>query len=539
MDLRPAVDLWESGLASISAVFTSRQRKRRIRTERWIFRSGVGLAAITLLALATPLGVGVSAASGSTNPPFEPDANTAPPYGNLVFYDANGNQVTSGTNLNTPFAYAVATTGADANATKAIVNYQPRAATYGPERLPRDLRERHDRLQPGLEPTGGDTLRPCGLRAGHPVAAMAGTGSIPVWIASNSPSTTAGYADTIQVRLTDSGARGAGNAAGTYWASDIGYNTTASPITVDGTTVPADGWAQLFPLVTPTTTTLTATPASPKVAGTTVTLKATVAPAEAGTVQFYDGTTAVGAPVTVSAGKASTAVVPALGAHSFTAVFIPTLGDETGANTTSATIVGGSTSNAVAYTIDAAPTLTSVSPSLLAAGSKGTFTLAGTGFAKGAKLKLTATGVTVSKLTVKSATSITATFTATTTAAPGTYNATVTNSDGGTATCTSCFTVVVAPTLTAISPASAAQGAIVTGVKITGTGFSNTDKSTPKVTGPTGVTFSKVTVKSATQITATMTVSATAPTGSNLAVTVTMGAKAGAGVATGDVLTIT
>ena len=152
---------------------------------------------------------------------------------------------------------------------------EPPAAAHGPERLSRDLRA-------ALPPSA----RPRAYRRGHPptlwptcrptlVAAMAGTGSIPVWIASNSPSTTAGYANTIQVRLTDSGPGGHGNPTGTYWESDIGYNTTASPITVDGTTVPANGWAQLFPLVTPSTTELTATPPSPEIPGTQVTLKAT------------------------------------------------------------------------------------------------------------------------------------------------------------------------------------------------------------------------------------------------------------------------
>ena len=196
-----------------------------------------------LLAMAAP------AYAAQTNPPFEPDSNAAPPYGNIVLYDANGVAVTSGTNLNTPFAYAVATTAADTGATKAIVNF---ANPLPPPTVPSGY--------PVTSESGTTTFSPAtGLPAGtpadlvadaptHPVAAMGGTGSITQWIASNAPSTVAGYANTIQIRLTDSGSGGHGNASGTYWDADIGYNTTSSPITVDGTTVPADGWAQLFPL---------------------------------------------------------------------------------------------------------------------------------------------------------------------------------------------------------------------------------------------------------------------------------------------------
>ena len=74
-----------------------------------------------------------------------------------------------------------------------------------------------------------------------------------------------------------------------------------------------------------TTTGLSVTPAGPVVAGTNVTLKATVSPsAAAGSVQFSDGGSALGAPVTVAGGIASTTVTPALGSHSYTASFTPT-----------------------------------------------------------------------------------------------------------------------------------------------------------------------------------------------------------------------
>jgi len=78
--------------------------------------------------------------------------------------------------------------------------------------------------------------------------------------------------------------------------------------------------------VTPTSTTLTVSPASPVAQGTLVTLTAAVTPAEAsGTVQFKDGTTNIGNPVTVTNGTASgTTSALAAGSHQLTAVFTPT-----------------------------------------------------------------------------------------------------------------------------------------------------------------------------------------------------------------------
>jgi hypothetical protein len=59
------------------------------------------------------------------------------------------------------------------------------------------------------------------------------------------------------------------------------------------------------------------------------------------------------------------------------------------------------------------------------------------------------------------------------------------------------------------------------------------------VTGPSGITFSAVSVINSTTITATMTVSATVLAGTNLPVTVSNNAAGGYGKAIGDLLTIT
>jgi hypothetical protein len=128
-----------------------------------------------------------------------------------------------------------------------------------------------------------------------------------------------------------------------------------------------------------TSTTLAATPASPQVAGTNVTLTATVAntttPATTpvGSVQFVDGTANLGAPVAVTGAGTATLATTALavGTHSLTAVFIPT----STANFT------GSTSAAVLYVINSAgggatttPTSLTASASSVTSGSSVTFT---------------------------------------------------------------------------------------------------------------------------------------------------------------------
>ena len=504
-----------------------------MRASHWA-RSAV-LTGISLLALGTPLMVGVSAASGPQSPAWEADANAAPPYGNVVFYDANGNQVTSGTNLTSPFAYAVAVTAADTGATKAYV------AFYNPHHgeLPANWSGTQEAGPTTFSPASSlPTGTPADIAADAPTnpVSAAASSDITTWLGANTPDTTAGYANTIQVRLTDSGPRGAGNAPGTYWESDIGYNTTSAPITVDGTTVPAHGWAQLFPLLSPSTTSLVASPASPQLPGTQVTLTATVTPSNAaGDVQFFDGTTMVGSPVAVTSGTADSITTPANGVHSFTADFVPTLGDETAPNTTSATIVGGSKSNTVPYTIGSSTppvTVTKFSPTRLARGAANVgVTVTGTGFVAGASVS--AAGITFSSVKVVKSTSITAKAKVSTSAKLGAATVKVTDS-AGSGSCAKCLTIVAAPTVKSISPSSVKPGTSKT-VTIIGTGFA----SGATVTGPSGVTFSKVKAVSSTKITATMKVSSHAKAGKHLAVTVINSAAGDGGRGTGKVLTIT
>ncbi|WP_344441097.1 Ig-like domain-containing protein [Kitasatospora nipponensis] len=144
----------------------------------------------------------------------------------------------------------------------------------------------------------------------------------------------------------------------TYFGDFVGSINFTSP-TAYSTVVVAP------PVATATTTTLAVTPAGSATVGANVTLTATVAPAAAGTVQFLDGTTALGAPVAVAGGTAAlTTAALAQGAHSLSAVF-----------TSSDAAFAGSTSAATAYTVSpkgALPTTTALALSPSGSASHGT-----------------------------------------------------------------------------------------------------------------------------------------------------------------------
>jgi hypothetical protein len=269
-----------------------------------------------------------SAAFAGTAPAWEPDANAAAPYGNLTFYDAAGNQVISGTgDLDSPFAYAVAGTAADSGATKATLYFAnpnhglpPGSWTVASEAGPTTF-------SPTISGAPADIT---GFTPTDAVVASSAA-NITNWLAVNTPDTQAGYANTIQVRLTDSGPGGHGTPAGNYWESDIGYNTTSSPITVDGTTVPANGWAVLYPIVSNGTITTLTAPANgaSEVVSNPITLTASVTPTTAsGSVNFYaNGATLVATSTTPGSGTYTATWTPTVtGSYSITATFLPTAG---------------------------------------------------------------------------------------------------------------------------------------------------------------------------------------------------------------------
>jgi hypothetical protein len=135
--------------------------------------------------------------------------------------------------------------------------------------------------------------------------------------------------------------------------------------------------------------------------------------------------------------------------------------------------------------IDAAPTITSVTPATGSAGTTTSFAVAGTGFATGAVTTLSPANGTCGTTTVSASTTIAATCTLGQPGVTGTFLV-VTNPDGGSATSTTAVLAAAAPPAPAFH-VSGVHGAAVAGkwvtVSITGTGFYGQPKITSNAAG--------------------------------------------------------
>jgi hypothetical protein len=284
-----------------------------------------------------------AASAAPTAPPWEPDPNAQAPFGSIVLYDAAGHVLTGGTNLSHIADFAAATTpvtsGSDAGATKANLIFA----------LPDHTKNI------GTWTTGSasastsfpNATAPAPIQGpgfANPLVTLGATdANLAAFVGGVVPDTTTGYANMIEVRLKDTGP-GTITSGTNYWETDIAYNNGTTTITTNGVTLAPGSWAVVAPVVVTTTTSLTLSPSSsPQPHATPIGLSSTVTPAANGTVQFFDGTTALGTPqpVTTTTPTATLATNPADGSHSYSAVFTPTGG----------VAVQGSTSPTVPMTI--------------------------------------------------------------------------------------------------------------------------------------------------------------------------------------------
>jgi hypothetical protein len=162
-------------------------------------------------------------------------------------------------------------------------------------------------------------------------------------------------------------------------------------------------------------------------------------------------------------------------------------------------------------------------------------TLTGTGFTENAAcqsgavaVSVSGSGITVGAVTVSSDTSLTANFTIASNAAPGNRNVTVANDGGSSAPVPFAVSIpgTPPPTLTSINPSSGATGTSVT-VTFTGKNFDTKPGSTSVAADDAGLSVSQVTVKSATSLTAVVTVAADETLGSHNLTVVTPGGSSG------------
>ena len=324
--------------------------------------------------------------------------------------------------------------------------------------------------------------------AAYTVALAFTGGSSPVgyWVSGNGASVTASNAGPVSMTAPAA----AGSYTYTVWMRSGVVASTTYSITVAAA-----------PVVVTTTTALAVTPASPVVAPGSPTLKGTVTgTGAAGTVEFFNGTTSLGTPSAISAGVASKTLTGVVaGSYSYKAVFTPT----------DAAAFTSSTSAVSTYVVTApvpAPTA-----SFTASAISGIAPLAVT-------LTDTSIGSPTSWLWAfgNGSTSNVQNPPAVTYTTAGTYDVTliVSNASGASAPVTQTITVtdpapvVIAPVISALSPANGAIGDTVT---ITGTGFgtlgtvmfgttvldyTSADGLSIDVVAPIGVRRAKVTVTS-------------------------------------------
>jgi hypothetical protein len=194
-------------------------------------------------------------------------------------------------------------------------------------------------------------------------------------------------------------------------------------------------------------------------------------------------------------------------------------GAATGARTVTVTNPDeGGGSLAGAFTVNAKPTVSAVSPTSRGQGASAqTVKITGSGFSNGASLaaSFSGSGITVESTSFVSSTEITATISIASGASTGKRTITVTNGDAGVGTSGEIFTVNAGPKVTSASPGNGDVAGTET-VTITGESFVSGATSS----FGTGVKVNSTTFKSATELTASITVEAGATTGART-VTVT------------------
>jgi hypothetical protein len=158
-----------------------------------------------------------------------------------------------------------------------------------------------------------------------------------------------------------------------------------------------------------------------------------------------------------------------------------------------------------------APTVTNVSPSSRGQGaSSQTLTITGTNFAHGAILSFSGIGITVNSTSFVSTTSLSANVSVDPAAPAGARNATVTNTDAQSGSCTNCFTVNAAPVPVSVAPPSAGNGGTAN-LTITGTGFQTGATVLLRRTGQSDIPGTSVVVTPPTTISASFNLTNAAP----------------------------
>ncbi|MHB8234064.1 MAG: beta strand repeat-containing protein [Solirubrobacteraceae bacterium] len=169
----------------------------------------------------------------------------------------------------------------------------------------------------------------------------------------------------------------------------------------------------------------------------------------------------------------------------------------------------GAGSLANAFNVNAAPVVTSTSPSSRGQGASTTIAIKGSNFVNGASANFSGSGVTVESTSFSSSTELKAKVSIESGAAVGLRAVTVTNPDEGVGTLANAFTVNAAPIVTSASPSSRPQGASGQSITIKGSGFVSGTGLAVSFSG-SGITVNSTTFKNSTELTANITVASSA-----------------------------
>ncbi len=174
---------------------------------------------------------------------------------------------------------------------------------------------------------------------------------------------------------------------------------------------------------------------------------------------------------------------------------------------------GGRSTALAAFTINAAPTITSLNPATRGQGaSNENIVITGANFGSGtwanSSVTFSGAGITVNSVSRTDSTHLTVNISVAAGAATGARDVTVRNTDGGRATKSGSFTVAAGPTITSLSPNSLSQGATSQVVVVTGTNFASGSWPTSAVAfSGSGITVNSVTRTDASHLSVNVSIS--------------------------------
>jgi Bacterial Ig-like domain (group 3) len=292
------------------------------------------VAALVVAAGTIVLGNTSSQAVGAAGVPYRPDPHSK---GSLTFYNSAGTKITGGALTTHPFVnYSIAS--GNGNPGDGLAQLY----VYTPQEHVDPLNWSGDSMSgTNAYPVTGSGVPAVIKSSGKPTTvAGASDFSLHDYITEFPNNLTGDYAGLYEVRLV-TGKAGSGINTASYFSADV--------------KVTGANWAVVAASGTATATALAITPKTQVTIGSSITLRATVTPKIAGSVEFFDGATSLGTvPVSATTGIATKATTPAtVGTHTYNATFTPT---DTGT-------FNGSTSPVVAYLVQPRATKVTVSAS--------------------------------------------------------------------------------------------------------------------------------------------------------------------------------